>query len=75
MMSKKVRRLVKAPVIQKIPRETEVRSDVLNAVRWFHWVERTQSLTQEPEIAKRKEYAKRLALLLRQTKHSPFAKL
>jgi hypothetical protein len=38
----KVRRLVKAPVIQKITRKTEVGSKALDAVQRFHWVERTK---------------------------------
>ncbi len=32
--------LVKAPVKQKISRETEVRSEIMDAVHRFHWVER-----------------------------------
>jgi hypothetical protein len=39
-MRAKVRRLVKAPVKQEVTLETEVKSEVLDGVHRFHWVER-----------------------------------
>ena len=52
MESKRLDALVLAPIIQKIPRETEVRSDVLESVRWFHWVERNSMISARADIAK-----------------------